>query len=107
MAARTGQPVAAVFDAPYSLTLWTFVQFLDADRIARVLAQKDRLDLARYIAFATWDPPKLGQIERELLGDAGASDEIAAKETEMVDLARQIVTARRQRLTPPRPDGSS
>ncbi len=95
VAARTGQAVAAVFEAPYGLTLWTFVQFQDADRIARVLAKIERLALARYIAFAMWAPKELDRIERDEMRSE-TRDGIAARETRLIAQARQIVAQRRR-----------
>lgn len=51
----TGRPVREVVRQPAALTLWTFLQLEDLQRLERLQAKDDRHDLASLIAAAVFD----------------------------------------------------
>lgn len=48
---------------PASLSLWTFYELADADRIQRLLTRAQRVDSAKVTAAAMWAPNELAKEE--------------------------------------------
>lgn len=51
----TGRPIREVLYQPASLTLWTFLQLADVERVERLVARDARFDLAQILAAAVLD----------------------------------------------------
>lgn len=76
VAAAESRSVRAVAAESYALTLWTFLQLRDRDRLRRASARFDRLDAADLLALAFHDPKLIAQERRTYVGSLGprASD---------------------------------
>lgn len=55
MAQATGRPISEVLLQPADLTLWTFYQWVDSERVEGHRERLGRFDLSTLIAAATYD----------------------------------------------------
>lgn len=72
VAVATGRDVAALALASYAVTLWTFLQLEEIERLRAVKEERDRLDVAGLTAAAFHEPHRLEIREQRFLSRVGA-----------------------------------
>lgn len=89
VAATHGRPFPAVAREPYALTLYTFAQLQEHERIMGLVDRFRALETAGLLAFAFHEPKRLGDVYHELRREAGA----LPSDAESRALADEIIAA--------------
>lgn len=63
VACETGRSVRQVALDSYAVTLFTFLQIEERNRLSRLIEERHRLDTAGLTAVAMWEPKKLAEFE--------------------------------------------
>ena len=95
VAARTGQPVRAVAQESFALTLWTYGDLAQQQREAAIERMGERTDLAGLVAVAFHEPQALQKAEFRYLRAAGRlSAMMDAQRARLTALAAQMAKAK-------------